>query len=203
MKAIKIKILEHLLDSNQNNNILTISKSIKTNYSNTHQNIKDMEEIKTLKIGRNNVILLKKVLTKNLFEAETNRTNHFLKSEDIRNIHRNLNKTTSPFFIALVFGSRLKNKNYNDIDICVITDDKKIKNQITENLEILSYKIDLHIFTSSEFLDMINSKKSNLGNEIIKKNIILKGIENYYELLKWESNNENLKDSSEKSNLNN
>lgn len=193
MKAIKVKILEYLLENNKINNISSISKNIKTNYSNTYSNIKDMKEVKTTKIGKSNVISLKKILTKNVFEAETNRLNRFLKSEDIRNIHRNLNKITSPFFIALLFGSRIKNKNFNDIDLCVITDDKKIRDQVTKNLEILSYNIDLHIFSSSEFLEMISSKNPNIGNEIIKENIIIKGVENYYELIKWELNKENLK----------
>lgn len=184
MKAINIKILEYLLDNKENNNISMISRNIKTNYSNTYQNIRLMNEITLLKIGQNKLVFLKNILTPNIFIAENNRLNKLLKSEDIRNIARKLNKIGSPFFIALLFGSRIKNKKFNDIDLCIITDSKKIASGIENELDTLSYNIDLNIFTTNEFKEMISSKNSNLGNEILKKNIILKGIENYYELLK-------------------
>ncbi len=200
MKAIKIKILEYLLDNKENNNISTISKNIKTNYSNTYQNVLLMGEISLLKIGQNKLVFLKNILTPDIFTAENNRLNNFLKSEDIRNITRKLNKITSPFFIALLFGSRIKSKKFNDIDLCIITDDKKIISELENELDTLSYSIDLNTFTTDEFKEMISSKKSNLGNEILKKNIILKGIENYYGLLNChQSDNEKLKDSSDES----
>jgi len=185
MKAIKIKILEYLLDNKDDNNVAVIARNIKTNYSNTYLNIKKMSEIFIKKIGNNNSIFLKNKLTPDLFLAENNRTSSFLESEDIRNIHRKINKIDSSFFIALLFGSRLKNKNHKDLDLCIIVDDEYTKTRIEQELDTLSYNIDLNIFTSNEFKQMIELKNPNLGNEILKKNIILKGIENYYDLIKW------------------
>ena len=55
-------------------------------------------------------------------------------------------------------------------------------------LNLLSLKLEIQEFTTKEFISMIEKKKkqNNLGNEIIKSNIILYGIENYYNLIsKW------------------
>jgi predicted nucleotidyltransferase len=159
-----------------------------------------MDEISFLKIGQNKLVFLKNILTSDIFVAENNRLNKFLKLEDIRNISRKLNKICSPFFIALLFGSRIKSKQFNDIDLCIISDDKKVISDIEDELGTLSYRLDLNIFDVNEFKEMISSKNSNLGNEILKKNIVLKGIENYYDLLKChQSGNEKLKDSSDES----
>jgi len=170
---IKIKILKYLIENKQAN-IRTISKALKINYSNTYQTIKKLEEVNIQKLGNNNIITLKNKITPNIYQAEYNRKLFFLKSEDIRNIHRKLN---NPFSIVLLFGSRLKNNASNDIDICIIEDNHQT------NLDTLSYSIDQHIFTKKQFQEMIKIKTPNLGNEIIKQNIILKGIENYYELI--------------------
>ena len=183
MKAIQIKILECLLESEEKeHNILSISKEINTNYSNIYQNIKEMKEIKTEKIGKTNKITLKKILTENLFIAESNRKNNLIKSEVFRNILRKINKTNNPFNIILIFGSSLKNKTASDIDICIITNETEIN--LIEELETLSYSLDINVFTTTQFKEMISKKENNLGNEILKHNVILKGIENYYELIK-------------------
>ncbi len=39
-------------------------------------------------------------------------------------------------------------------------------------------------FSESQFLDMIKAKDFNVGKEAMKNNVILYGIENYYELIK-------------------
>ena len=46
--------------------------------------------------------------------------------------------------------------------------------------------MEIHEFTSKEFISMIEKTQSNVGHEIVKNNIILYGIENYYSLIsKW------------------
>lgn len=55
-----------------------------------------------------------------------------------------------------------------------------------EKLNLLSLRLEIHEFTTNEFISMIEKTQNNLGHEIIKKNIILYGIENYYNLIsKW------------------
>ena len=90
--------------------------------------------------------------------------------------------------IVLIFGSFAKGKNTSssDIDICVISDNKKKIKELWEMLNLLSLKLEIQEFTTKEFISMIEKKQNNLGNEIIKSNIILYGIENYYNLIsKW------------------
>ncbi|MFT4283119.1 MAG: hypothetical protein ACMXX6_01705 [Candidatus Woesearchaeota archaeon] len=183
MNTIKIKILEYLLQNKEKeHNILSISKKINTNYSNTYQNIKNMEELKIEKIGKTNKITLNNKLTNNLFIAENNRKTKLLKSEVFQNIQRKVNKTKNPFNILLIFGSSLNTNNPKDIDICIITNSNK--KEMLEELETLSYALDINIFTTNQFKEMISKKENNLGNEILKHNVILKGVENYYELIK-------------------
>jgi len=90
--------------------------------------------------------------------------------------------------IVLVFGSFAKEKNTanSDIDICIISDNKEKTKQLIEMLSLLSLKIEVHEFSTKEFISMIERKQNNLGNEIIKNNVILYGTENYYNLIsKW------------------
>ena len=53
-------------------------------------------------------------------------------------------------------------------------------------LNLLSLKLEVHEFTTREFISMIEKTQNNLGHEIVKNNIILYGTENYYNLIsKW------------------
>ena len=53
-----------------------------------------------------------------------------------------------------------------------------------EKFSLLSLKLEIQDFSSDEFVSMLEKKQENLAHEIIKKNIILFGIENYYNLIK-------------------
>jgi len=39
------------------------------------------------------------------------------------------------------------------------------------------------VFSEKQFLEMVDAKKSNVGQEALKNNIILYGIETYYEMI--------------------
>ena len=57
---------------------------------------------------------------------------------------------------------------------------------LRDRLNLLSLKLEIHEFTTKEFISMIEKTQNNLGHEIVKSNIILYGIENYYNLIsKW------------------
>ena len=91
-------------------------------------------------------------------------------------------------FIILIFGSTIKNINnkFSDLDLCIISDNKEKKEKLIQKLNLLSMKIELHNFTTKEFLSMIEKKQPDISDEIIKNNIILYGIENYYNLISHE-----------------
>lgn len=93
------------------------------------------------------------------------------------------------FFILLLFGSYAKNKqtHNSDIDICFIVPSqqkKSIELKINSIINIFSKEIHNFIFSEKEFKNMINSKEYNVCYEILKNNVILHGLEEYYELIK-------------------
>ncbi|MEM2131608.1 MAG: nucleotidyltransferase domain-containing protein [Candidatus Woesearchaeota archaeon] len=147
------------------------------------------------KIGNLNLYSLN--LDNNLTLSYLNLINEFKKSEsldkNILNILKEIEykiKKKTLFFIFLVFGSyaiRKANKN-SDLDIAFIVESNEAKKEITPFLETIKrrelIKIDYHLFTNKEFLDMLKSDYENLGKEIYKKNIVFYGYINYINLVK-------------------
>ena len=90
--------------------------------------------------------------------------------------------------IVLIFGSYVKNTKTegSDIDICIISDSKEKTKKLIQSLNLLSLKLEIQEFTTDEFISMVGKTQNNLGHEIVKNNILLCGIENYYNLIsKW------------------
>ncbi|MEK6857917.1 MAG: nucleotidyltransferase, partial [Nanoarchaeota archaeon] len=59
----------------------------------------------------------------------------------------------------------------------------EINKEINSILSITPINVHLQEFTSKEFLTMLKSKEVNVGNEIVKNNVILHNIESFYELV--------------------
>lgn len=121
--------------------------------------------------------------------VEDKRTKEFLfKNPGLSVIKKYVEEINYPFFIVLVFGSYAKDTKTekSDIDICIISDNKDKERELIGKLNLLSLRLGIHEFTTKEFTSMIEKSQNNLGHEIIKKNIIIYGIENYYNLIsKW------------------
>ncbi len=184
-------ILEH---QNELLNINTISKLSKLDYKNTYNIIKDLEEKNVIycKIfGKSKIIFLNKKINPLLFETEYNRRKEFLqKNKKINLLYEKLLQLNFPFII-LIFGSKVKkqykkqnrSKNKNsDIDFLIITEEKYVF-KIKEILEL--YPINIHptFINYEEFVLMLKNKEFSVVSEAIKQNIILFGIEEYYEIL--------------------
>ena len=91
-------------------------------------------------------------------------------------------------FIVLAFGSIVKKTNIqkSDIDICIISDNKLKTQELISKLGLLPLKLEIQNFSVKEFESMLEKKQNNLASEIIKNNVILYGVENYYNLIsKW------------------
>ena len=45
--------------------------------------------------------------------------------------------------------------------------------------------LDIHLqeFTSKDFLTLLKSRENNVGNEIVRNNVVLHGMEAFYELV--------------------
>ena len=186
----KLKILRFLLENrNKTFSINQISKSLKINYKIIFDDIKNLEKEKLIqikKLGNSNQCSFNNSFSHRIMQVENIRKSELLKNQDVNVLHNDLNQVKNPFFILLVFGSYAKNiqTKSSDIDLCLITDNKKINQTTNQILSTIPLKIHLLEFTTDEFSQMLITKKENVGKEILNNNIILHGIENFYNLIK-------------------
>ena len=194
-KSIKLtqkeKILKYLIENKNPQSIKNISGATLLDYKNTYNIISDIPSgiIYQNKIGNTNLVNLNLVPNQDIYSVENKRTEEFLsKNPKIKLISDDIKEINYPFMIVLVFGSYAKGKNTSssDVDICIISDNKIKTKKLIEQLNLSSLKLEIQDFTAEEFVSMIEKKQNNLGHEIVKNNIILYGIENYYNLIsKW------------------
>ena len=190
--TLKQKILKFLIENNEfPHSIMEISRGLNADYKNTSQALTKINSKNYSKMKRGNSYLIEFSQNNNLetLSIEEKRTEEFLtKNPKLKVVKKYIEELNYPFLIVLVFGSyvkKTKTKN-SDIDICIILDNKIKFIELHEKLNLLSLNLEIQKFTFKEFISMIEKKQNNLGNEIIKNNIILYGKENYYNLIsKW------------------
>lgn len=188
----EINILKYLIEHNsQKFTIREISNNLNIDYKNTHTSIQKLEKTNNIikkKIGNTSQIKFNNQLNSKTFEAELTRREELFENKDFKLIYNKIRDLNTPFIIVLLFGSFTKKTNtkLSDIDVCVICNEEKTIKKLYEKLSVLPINIDLNEFSSEEFKSMITTNKLNVGKEIIKHNIILYGIENYYNILQNE-----------------
>ena len=189
--SLREKIIKFLIENKKQWTILQISKELKVDYKNVFQEINKMypDILFKEKKGSINLVELKLLPDFKIFQVEGKRINLFLESNKIlKLILDDITSLNYPFFIVLIFGSYAKNTmtKKSDIDICIISNDENKTKELILKFKLSPLPLDIQTFTTKEFISMINTKEANLGKEIIKNNIILYGIENYYNLIsKW------------------
>ena len=187
----KERIIKYLIENKKPDSIMSVSGAVVIDYKNTYDIINTLQPsiISKEKVGNTNLIKLNLKPHQEKFNVEQKRTDEFLsKNPKIRLINEKIKEIGYPFMVVLIFGSYAKGNNTlnSDIDLCIISDNKVKIKKLIEMLSLLSLKIEIQEFTSEEFTSMIEKRQDNLGNEIVKNNIILFGIENYYNLIsKW------------------
>ncbi|MDP3027858.1 MAG: nucleotidyltransferase domain-containing protein [Nanoarchaeota archaeon] len=97
------------------------------------------------------------------------------------------NKMPTAFFTLIVTGSYAKatfTKN-SDLDVVIISniESKLIYSELKYETETTIPKVHLYVFTSKQFLEMLQDKKENYGKEISRNNLIFLGGAPYYSLL--------------------
>jgi predicted nucleotidyltransferase len=189
--SLKEKIIKYLLENKHKKpSIREISKALNTDYKNTFNTLSQLKDLVSKeKIGNTNIISLNLIPNDIIYKTEEKRKEEFIEENKKTSlILEDIISLNYPLFIILIFGSYVKNikTKRSDIDLCVISDNKeKIKNLISK-INLLPLKIEVHDFSISEFESMLKTKENNIAKEIIKKNIILYGKENYYNLIsKW------------------
>jgi predicted nucleotidyltransferase len=182
----KIKILKFLLENQENKfTIKKISEALNINYRTAYENVLLLEQEKLIivtKAGNSNLCGLENSFNEHLFEAEFQRKKELLRNKDFQIIHNRLSDLKFPF-IMLLFGSYVKgtSNKHSDIDLISIGGDQK---EIKSAISLLPDKIHLTQISYEEFMMMAKSKEFTVVSEVLKKNIILIGIEEYYRLLK-------------------
>lgn len=186
-------IIKFLIEQRNNElNIRNISKALKMDYKNVFTIIKRLEKESLIKLepfGNSNRIRFISQVHPIIFEAEFYRRKELLKDRNIAvmlNEFKNLIK--SKCYILLLFGSYVKKKQArnSDVDLMFIVPDEREEFFEKEVIRaVKSFPLPIHhlIFSEKQFLEMINDKKSNVGKEALNNNIILFGIEAFYEMI--------------------
>lgn len=186
-------IVRYLIEKkNEELNILKISKAVKMDYKNVHSIIKRLEKksLVTLEsFGQSRRVKLVSQMHPLIFEAEYNRRKELLRDKNLAVMLNEFKKAVpSKCYVLLMFGSYAKKtqtKN-SDIDLMFIVPDGKeevFEKDINQAARLLPLPIQYLIFSEKQFLEMANAKQSNVGQEALKNNIILFGIETYYEMV--------------------
>jgi len=106
-----------------------------------------------------------------------------------KDLEKIASKIPTKFFTFIITGSYVTNtqKKNSDIDVVILCDDtfdtKRIYAELKLDAELNIPLIHLYVFKNSEFLEMLLNKGANYGKEIVNKNLILFGAENYYKII--------------------
>lgn len=189
--SLREKILKYLIENKKPVTILQIAKKLNNDYKNTFQSVNQLypDLVYKDKMGGINIIEVKSAPSPEIYSVENKRTKQFLdENKNLILAKKDIESLNYPFFIVLVFGSLVKKTNTekSDIDVCIISDNKTKTQQLISKLGLLPLNLEIQDFSTEEFESMLEKKENNLANEIIKNNVILYGIENYYNLIsRW------------------
>ena len=193
MRAKESLVVKFLIENSfRELNILSISKALKMDYKTAYSIIKRLENISVVRLesfGHSRRVKLNLVVHPLLFEAEFERRKEILRDKNLAVMLRNFKRgIKSKSYVLLLFGSYAK-KTYNknsDIDlmfICPTGLENNLEKDVNKVASSMPLPIHHYVFSESQFLDMINAKEPNVGQEALQNNIILCGIEQYYEMM--------------------
>jgi len=182
-----IKIIRYLLRNFELRNINQISKELNISLGSTFKILKDLE--------KNEIVLLKKLGNANYYilnlkNQETNRLCELILLEEKRNlksyakIYSDEIKNFKNADLIILFGSILKNKQFNDVDVLFVTNKiKEVNKFCLEISKIRTKPIIPLILKKSDLVKEIDNRKESIL-EIIKTGIVLKGESVFLEVIK-------------------
>lgn len=193
MRSKDSLIIRFLIENkNEELNIRNISKSLEMDYKNVYSIIKRLEKASLVKIetfGQSSRVKLNTILNPLVFEAEFERRKEVLRDKNLAVILSSFKRAIkSNLYILLLFGSYAKKTQTksSDIDLMFICPDgleddfEKDVNKVARSMPLPLHPL---VFSESQFIEMINAKESNVGQETLKNNVVLHGIEQYYEMM--------------------
>ena len=193
MRSKDSSIIKFLIENkNEELNILKISKSLKMDYKNVYSIIKRLEKASLVKIetfGQSSRVKLNAIVHPLIFEAEFERRKDILKDKNLTVMLSSFKRAIkSKLYVLLVFGSYAKKTQTksSDIDLMFICADG-LEDAFEKNINRAAHSmpLPLHplVFSESQFIEMVNAKEPNVGQEALKNNVILYGIEQYYGMM--------------------
>ncbi|MEK6969460.1 MAG: nucleotidyltransferase domain-containing protein [Nanoarchaeota archaeon] len=184
-----LKILKLFVDNKDKTfTIKKAAEALKINYKIVYEEITELEKEKLISItrqGNAKVCVFNYQYHSKIVEIEEIRKQELFKNKDLKLIYNRIKEVKNPFYCLVLFGSYANKTNQkgSDIDLCLITDNSKINRQVQSILSITPLPIHLQEFSSKQFLLMLKSKEVNVGNEIVKNNVLLYDMEAFYELI--------------------
>lgn len=182
-----IEILKLLISNKEEIfSIRKISKIRKINYKSAYLSLRFLEKEKLVilkRIGNTLSCTFNNKFNDLVFKAEYLRREEVLKNKNFFIVYNGL-KEINKQFILLLFGSYAKgtaNKD-SDIDLLLISN-KEVDEIIHTKTRLLPINFHLTTISYEEFVSMLKSKEFTVVSEVIKKNIILYGIEDYYRIV--------------------
>lgn len=198
LSTTELRILELLFDDiTRTYSIHELSKILKIPYPQAYKNVKSLVKRKLAKStprARAMLIALNMIeVEKEYIIAELSRRNKALKRyKALRLVNSYLERIQDLQYICIIFGSYAKGTARLDSDVDILFVIPKIYDY--ENFEknvkhaILSSKADINIVFEESLHEMwSNPQKLNVGNELFKGHIILKGAEAFLEA--WRRHN--------------
>jgi len=113
-----------------------------------------------------------------------------LSNVPLKNIFNLISDCPVKYFSLIVGGSYAKGKNVkgSDLDVVIIvenkSDVKKVFSILNNDALLMRPKVDLHVFSKKEFLEMLLDKEENLGKQFFESDLVLFGSEGYYLIIK-------------------
>ena len=193
MRSKDPAIIKFLIENkNKELNILKISKSLKMDYKNVYYIIKRLEKMSLVRIetfGQSSRVKLNAIVHPLVFEAEFERRKEILKNKNLAVMISSFKMAIkSRLYVLLLFGSYAKKTHTksSDIDLMMICPDgleDAFEKDINRTARSMPLPLHPLVLSESQFIEMVNAKEPNAGQEALKNNIILYGIEQYYGLM--------------------
>lgn len=189
------RLLIHLISNKEQTlTIRDISLNLGIPYMTLSRLIKKLSEQELIKIEKkgNNYLCeinLKYPLLKHhlIISSEEIAKGHLILYPIISIVRKTIMQYAPKTTTALLFGSYAKNKpeKHSDIDLAVITKNKKslqkLKKELSHLEKLYDKEINILRFTPSQFKEMLISKEENVGKQILKNHIILYNPELFWE----------------------
>ncbi len=198
LSITELRILKLLFDDlTRSYSILELSKVLRIPYPQTHRNVKSLIKKELVNsVQKTNALLVTvsrtTVQDEYVFVELLRKSNFLRKYKNLRLVLNDLDRIPKLQYICIVFGSYAKGtaKQDSDVDLLFVIPKDYDYGLFERNVKnaIITHNVDINIILDESLHEMwSNPQKLNIGNELLKGHIILKGSESFLEA--WRKHN--------------